>query len=358
MSMLIRSSNYNTNVNFRDWGLGTLSEKAIRLLSTLTCAPAATEASFQPFEPKLKLLLSTNHFVKVPKEIFNLQHLHVLSLRANEIKVLSPAISKLKQLVELNIANNRLQYLPFEILELFGCNSHLREFLIHPNPFYEPDIQMEATTGQGQSNALQPDPSGSTDAEGSSTSEKWRISHSFSTPVRFFHIDGKLAKGPVIPSDDGKGENPNVSSKPTAVNRSIFRGSIFSGSQETQPANVIQKMAVARPGDVQYPPENRASAAPSLLEVALQACYRSSQLPNLGGFLHSETPSYFQDLLNKAQTLKEDGGQKCTVCGRSFIIAVSQLCRNWVYPVNTWDVFEESTQSFKLRHFTGAQCNI
>lgn len=283
----------------------TLPNRAIRLLSTFTCVPASQAEPFQTLEPKLKLLLSSNHFDKTPREIFNIQHLEVLSFRANEIREISPAISQLHQLVELNLANNSLRFLPFEILELFKGNTHLREFHIHPNPFFEPDLppKTETSIGREQIGDRISLPRSNTipiQADDTSTEETtlhyWRTTHRFSSPVRFFNISGTLARGTVIPAYED---------------------------------NLPQKIPVIEAGIIQTPPGNFVSAAPSLLEVALRTCYRSSQLPYIADLLHPETPDYFHDLLAKAQTLKEDGGQKCTVCGKDFIITRTEWIEWW-----------------------------
>lgn len=227
----------------------------------------------------------------------------MLSFRANDIKEISPAISQLQQLVELNVANNSLQFLPYDILELFKEGTQLREFHIHPNPFYEPDLPPKPDPNVDQEQLEDPVSLPRSDTILSETGSGvelthsyWRTVHRFSSPVRFFNINGTLARGPIMPADED---------------------------------NLHKKIPIIESGTTQTPPGNTISAAPSLLEVALRACYQSSQLPYLSELLHPETPAYFHDLLAKAQTVKEGGGQKCTICGKEFILPRTEWIEWW-----------------------------
>lgn len=275
-----------------------LSKSAFKLLSTFTSVPSAG-APFQALEPQLKLNLSSNSMVEVQRELFDLPHIHMLTLRANDIRELSPSISRLQQLVELNIANNCLRFLPYEILELVREGTQLRRLNIHPNPFYEPDLPPSRENSASQKQVDGPRRILSRAVAGSFTysdaSICWKKVHRFSSQIRYFNIDGSLAKGPMMPTNYGR----------------------------------VTKIPVALPGQFQSPPSTFVSAAPSLLEVGLRACYQSTQLPHLAGYLHAETPPYFLDLLSRVQTIKENGGQKCTICRREFLITRTEWIEWW-----------------------------
>lgn len=58
-------------------------------------------------------------------------HLLIYTTGANKLTVLPAGIGRLSSLRELNIANNRLQFLPSEIQDLTLSTLHL-----HPNPFF------------------------------------------------------------------------------------------------------------------------------------------------------------------------------------------------------------------------------
>ncbi|KAG8693322.1 hypothetical protein FRC08_009197, partial [Ceratobasidium sp. 394] len=65
--------------------------------------------------------------------LFALKGLTLLSLRANKLRELPPAISNIKSLRSLNVANNELTYLPAELTSLT-----LQTLLVNPNPFLTP----------------------------------------------------------------------------------------------------------------------------------------------------------------------------------------------------------------------------
>jgi Leucine Rich repeats (2 copies) len=66
--------------------------------------------------------------------------LTVLSLRGNQLRELPPSVGKLSNLKELNLSQNGLRYLPYEILELFSDTSRLNSLHLHPNLFHEPQF--------------------------------------------------------------------------------------------------------------------------------------------------------------------------------------------------------------------------
>jgi len=140
-----------SNTLHRSCNLTTLSNDTLRPLNTFTRVPPVTEGVFARLEPMLKVFLASNNLNALPEALFNLPHVTVLSLRANEIQDLNPAIGRLKNLIELNLSQNRLQYLPYEILDLFSEDSNLQTFQIHPNPFHEPQL---STTADDKKNVI------------------------------------------------------------------------------------------------------------------------------------------------------------------------------------------------------------
>jgi hypothetical protein len=113
---------------------------------------------------EVQLYLMRNAIRMLPRELFALDCLVVLSLRTfaiqskscyradqsnvmflgqNKLTSLPPAICKLSRLRELNIANNRLSYLPAEIQDLCLDSLHL-----YPNPFITPPPAPESPDNQ------------------------------------------------------------------------------------------------------------------------------------------------------------------------------------------------------------------
>jgi Leucine-rich repeat (LRR) protein len=70
----------------------------------------------------------------MPADVFELPCLKVLSLRHNKLKEIPSGLRKLTMLQDLNVAGNRLEYLPWEILGLIK-KGDLQQLTVNPNPF-------------------------------------------------------------------------------------------------------------------------------------------------------------------------------------------------------------------------------
>ena len=292
-----------------------LSNATIRPLATFTVVPLVTEGVFTRLEPKLKIFLNSNKLTTLPGELFDLGNLRVLSLRGNQLYELPPGIGKLKNLKELNLSQNGLRYLPYEILDLFSDTSRLSSLQLHPNLFHAPQFPPALRIGeevggvQYKLGLWRPRPRRgavcgvSPDQKQRSWHSQWKIAYQARTEVRYFDINGALLKGPNFPDIRA----PD------------------SGSQRNG-------IPVADPEYCPTPPEshvNFVSRAPSLLEVALVACARTSQLPNLASYLSDDCPWYMPKLLADAAIKKEAGGSKCTVCKRNFTIQRTEWIEWW-----------------------------
>jgi hypothetical protein len=95
---------------------------------------------------------------------------------------------------------------------------------------------------------------------------------------------------------------------------------------------------IAPQGDVPEAPKasssargDRASKAPSLLEVALQAWSQSSGTPNLRDWLGEEPPERLAGIIADTKVLKEmeADSRKCTICQRRFVIPRTEWIEWW-----------------------------
>ncbi|KAG6837348.1 hypothetical protein H0H93_010950 [Arthromyces matolae] len=85
---------------------------------------------------KIQLFLSHNNLSVLPSSLFragNLENLTVLSLRNNNLTYLPPEINRLIGLEEFSVGQNRIQYLPAEMLQM-----KLKSLHLIPNPFMTP----------------------------------------------------------------------------------------------------------------------------------------------------------------------------------------------------------------------------
>ncbi|KAG9240767.1 hypothetical protein BJ878DRAFT_429576 [Calycina marina] len=291
--------------------LTVLSNDTIRPLSAFTRLPPVVEGVFERLEPQLKIFLAANSLTALPEELFNIESLTVLSLRGCHIYEIPPAIGKVRNLRELNLSQNRLHYLPYEILALFSIDSHLESFQIHPNYFYRPkyppgelkepqyNIGLGRMTrpGRGAIGAL------ASDESARRLHPQWKALNKARTEVRYMDIDGSNLKG------------PNISTH-------MYR------LDELCPGGI----PVADADDVPTPPKGRGQAisrVPSLLEVALKACSKSPDLPRLHTMLPQPHAPSFPGLLETLVSKTESGATKCTICTRNFMIARTEWIEWW-----------------------------
>lgn len=256
--------------------------------------------------------------VTLPGEVFALGRLTALSLRDNCIQELPPNIGKLSKLRELNLAQNNLRFLPFEILDLFLDTARLDRLLLHPNPFYEPEYPEDEQIGEaptvqykiglGRREVLRPRRSLTCFVSPQQTrpwNRKWQITYQARSEVNFIDIIGRTVKGPSLSMAE---------------------------------SDVSFSIPVAQDGDTPTPPSsggNLLSRAPSLLEVALNSCMKTPQLPFLSSYLPEDSPPYLSTLLNKGIEKKECEGSKCTICNRDFIIARTEWIEWWEFTKKT-----------------------
>ncbi|KAI9745284.1 MAG: hypothetical protein M1818_001564 [Claussenomyces sp. TS43310] len=294
-------------------GLTHLSNATIKPLSTFVPVHEITgEAGFQSLRPALKIFLSSNMLTRLPGEIFKVEGLRVLSLRSNQLLELPTAIGKLNRLVELNIANNLLRFLPYEIMDLLSDAGRLHSLQIHPNPFYEPDMDsLELRSLRRGRPASSSVPNNSTIT--------WKKDFRYRSHVRFTDIDGTLLKGPVFPGDQ------------SLFNMSGSKGYTHSSSSILAPCIISRAPA----DDVPEPPQGSGPNfhIPSLLELAVRAYCRSPRTAGLDQRWEwkEDAPEHLSHILRDAKALyeMEAGVRNCTICHRDFVIPRTEWIEWW-----------------------------
>lgn len=82
--------------------------------------------------PCFQLYASNNQIRVLSPALFNFTKLNVLGLRHNKLSEIPPLIGKLNRLTDINIATNRLKWLPWQFLQL---EATLQQFGLGPNPW-------------------------------------------------------------------------------------------------------------------------------------------------------------------------------------------------------------------------------
>jgi hypothetical protein len=240
--------------------------------------------------PSIRLFLSQAKLSRAPREVLNLKDLTVLSLRNNKLTELPPRIDRLANLVELNVSSNRLKWLPFSILKL----RKLRTLSVHPNPLHlwsgSSQKALQATVDECYMAFA-----GNFEVPFDSSSIRTPRHLGTVSRVAFLAIDGF-----------------DSSYFPNSINRQL---SVMENSKTYIP---------------QAPTSTNSSLCQSLLEHALKACSRASQFNDLPGLLGPEGPSSVLRALNHAADMKDLGSQRCTICGKTFIIPRTEWIEWWL----------------------------
>lgn len=142
----------NNAKSFNFQGLGVVDEDLhhLNLLNQVIAFPkdASTEVpaegQYRSMVPELHLSLEANALQSLAPALFNVQHLTHLNLRANNIVELPPQIGKLKNLRSLNLCNNSLRTLPIEMLEICQPRGSLWGLMLTGNPLAIPGLQYRA----------------------------------------------------------------------------------------------------------------------------------------------------------------------------------------------------------------------
>jgi Leucine rich repeat len=293
-----------------------------------------SDDDFESLKPTLQLYLAHNSLRRLPRELWTLNNLSVLSLRNNKLTSLPPSIARLASLVELNVAGNRLRWLPWELLRLLAPNGSLRILTVCPNPFLKPFPTEAYSNIQVVSNpVVLPISKGGIEASLQGL-EQMHAAAGQETAVEAVWC-AKLHREYLKQMDDvidfSKISAFHMASTPVA--HYDLRGSVEAGV--VPPSDLGGEIRVIRadiPSDESAGNRERISASrvPSLFEVAAKAALTVPSLPTLHTLLPDETPAAVLRALEKAVLLRtEEGPRCCSVCGRSYVLPRTEWIEFW-----------------------------
>ncbi|KAI9833315.1 MAG: hypothetical protein M1819_003710 [Sarea resinae] len=261
--------------------LTSLSSDIIKPLHYLTVQPkfedypsdSDSDSDFySPLTPSLTIDLSGNQLRTIPREIFALENLEALNVSGNQLTELPSGFGRFD--IRLNVSSNQLRWLSHDMK--MKMNNDMSKMTLASNPF------------------LAPLPSSQSDLQGSTSEHALPVQHNkdnapafvASTQVAFLNVDGSRHRSSPIPP-------------------SWIVGHCLETQREDHEASL---------------PDEPPSQAPSLLELTLRGCSRSSNLHQLPDLLGPEAPLSVIRHLQRTAAIKEAGGQSCAACGKSFEI--------------------------------------
>ncbi len=330
---------------YRGLELEQLSNETISQLSEFSCIPLVTEdVPFEQTDPSLKLYLARNPLPRAPGAIFNLEFLTVLSLRNTQVTELPPSIANLRNLTDLNVSLNRLQYLPGELLDLLQYPGKLRNLSIHPNPFclpenipfptsrstlvldkYHPGGRKihEVEWSDGLSFIAWLEDGLNNDLEYPQIrrlqSSRWQICSVGRSPVQYSDSRGVILSKFQLPT----GETDISASEQPSSHVHV----------KVQTEDLTSTPASLRDGRGQAGLGASSGRVPSLFELSLKACSRSGQLPELPSYLPAHSPAQFSEVLGRLAAQAEDnansGDVPCSVCGRRVMVPTASWIEWW-----------------------------
>lgn len=293
----------------RDMNLETISNATVAELKDISPFPHLRRGlPFSTWQPQFKLFLYKNSLSRLPKELFNLNHLTVLSLRANRLTEIPPIILKMINLQELNVSQNSLKCLPMELLELmYSPTSRLETLHIFPNPFRQPELTQPGSDTEGIARHL------SDGAEDTIFGNRWLHEGNF--------FKAKLCAR-------------------TPVQVSSTRGDVFSAFRTDSGTYLATEDLGSDPTFQTLARPQRTASQPtkvqSLTELVLQSCLRSTEItPEYWRDYYTSDPANAQgfghiiEALEDMQQQREAGGLQCTVCRRDVVRPTAQWIEWW-----------------------------
>ena len=319
------------------------------------------EGAFKPLTPELQIFLSANRLQQIPREIFDLENLTVLSLRNNLLTEVSPAIRHCTGLKELNVASNQLQWLPFDILTLL-LNPHLRLKTLRsrPNLFVQPCGPPRIShLGQSASHLdsadwlkqhlrdLQ-DQENKTQDHASILHAEWLL-HLVSTErFRKYTLRRTAILGE--PHDDEQVPNHPIYLAMTSAAYFHSDGIFVPGKIEAPPSSISHIVPVDDDQeDSSHHEGTQCQGAPSLFELSLRACAASGQLPEIFSMSpDDETPEPVLNGLHAAENAVRER-RLCGFCERPYVLARAEWIEYWGYcPAPTADCRPERVMEYVL----------
>lgn len=309
--------------------LDKLTDETLRPLHQLILSGAmdhAPSSPFMPLIPDISIILSLNNLTSLPSELWRLRNITVLSLRNNNLSEIPEFVGRLQRLKELNIAGNQVEWLPWELLDLLHYDSGEKplQLVAHPNPIIQPlePALLEREPALTLSNRA------SIEAVIRRAHDKidhgYKVSTYESMVLRVAERSlRRYTNGHLCPSDPVYAASSDVSyfDVDGSPVRPVAAFTSFSASQVKPCYDAITGPPASPPG--------RASAAPSMFELAARSCRQSTFHRQLPLLLPIDAADRVVATLYTAIGTRGDMEPRCSVCTRAYIVKRAEWIEYW-----------------------------
>lgn len=326
--------------------LESLSDSTIEPLANLSCIPlVAKDVPFEQEPPSIKLILATNLLNRVPGAIFNLENLTLLSLRSCGLTELPPAIGRLTRLQTLNIAQNRLRYLPGELLDLIAAPGQLTSLLMQGNCFWQasqlpterPIDRALSDQFRGQAPGRQTSGAGTRGGASqlpedgllklNSCSEMTELEAPLARRLPLGPLEGVAARYFARSPVQYRDSTGHVCSTFT-LEDSYDDKKVPVEIREPGPAYATPPSSAVQTPRSERKSNSRGAFVPSLLELAARSCYASVELEDLPNYI-PESLGSLRAVLERAAAQRAIGGYTCWRCKKTMVTPATEWLEWW-----------------------------
>ncbi|KAI9716119.1 MAG: hypothetical protein M1812_005547 [Candelaria pacifica] len=246
---------------------------------------------YEPFLPELYLTLADNFLRSLPTGLFDLEMISGLSLRNNKLTEIPSIIGRLTNLKELNLSGNKLRFLPWELLSMI-LQGKLVNLILGINQLVQVD-QVSIPKSK------HPEAKGEHHPIETTAAKPLMPRFLAATAVTYFEVDStRHYASPTPPS-------------------------LLAQTKNILPAASSSYVPAS-------PDADSVSIVPSLVEISLRSCTTNiSNLNQMPDMYSVNGPEVLPRLIREALLSESMGGKKCSVCGRSYIVARTEWMEWW-----------------------------
>jgi hypothetical protein len=242
--------------------------------------------------------------------------------------------------VELNVANNQLAYLPFELLQLIGPDKSLTKLQVLPNPFMSAGIDFRGYCIDAGRNFHVPNtvgeflelldktlPSMIDDTDDKTNSPAWWLRRLMEELWILLREDGGR-------TTKSREEDIFLDCKsllyplrPLFIASSEVRLFRTDGSPMDKDMPKFAPDEVI-PGTLDLKPKAQPPKPPSLLELAVKACSAYPDISSIEAMVQDGPPPVAR-AISHIEPARIEGGRICSICQRDYIIPRAQWIEYW-----------------------------